>query len=116
VGWCESYSRDAAKAATFYSTVFGVTTQPMPGGMDYRTIHVDGGPPVAGIMQMTDAFPKEMPSVWGIYFGVANADEAVEKVVANGGKVLERPMTTPYGRIAFVADPFGAMFRLRQAP
>ena len=74
------------------------------------TIFKQGETMIAGSM----AQPKQMagaPSVWGVYFSVADADKAAEKVTALGGKVLNPPMDIPnIGRFAVVADPQGAVF------
>ena len=38
---------------------------------------------------------------------VTSVDEAVERLVAAGGRVLSPPAPIPVGRVAVVADPFG---------
>jgi hypothetical protein len=116
VSWCQTFSRDANASQAFYENVFGVTTNAMPGGMDYRTLHVAGGPPVAGILQMTPNYPASMPSVWVVFFGVRDADAAAAAIEANGGTILEKPRDTPFGRLVVAADPFGGRFRLREVP
>jgi hypothetical protein len=60
--------------------------------------------------------PPEMANVppnWLIYFRVPDIDVAVERVKANGGRVLSGPTEVPGGdRVATVADPQGAAFGL----
>jgi uncharacterized protein len=110
LGWNELISTNEDKAVTFYKGLFGWSADPteMP-GMTY-TIFKQGETMIAGSM----AQPKQMagaPSLWGIYFSVAEADQAAEKVTRLGGKVLNPPTDIPnIGRFAVVADPQGAMF------
>jgi hypothetical protein len=47
---------------------------------------------------------------------VADADEAVSKVEAAGGKVTMAPMDTEFGRFAVLEDPWGAPFSVMQDP
>jgi predicted enzyme related to lactoylglutathione lyase len=48
---------------------------------------------------------------WMPYFAVADADEIVFRVQQNGGSVLMPAADVPeIGRIAWLADPFGAPF------
>lgn len=112
--WHEVYTRDAAKALDFYTKVFGLKSQKMEGdGMEYWTLHLpQTEEPVAGLMQMGDTFPKEVPSAWNTYFAVSDADAATKKVEKLGGKVMQPAFDTPYGRMSAVVDPFGATFCL----
>jgi len=38
---------------------------------------------------------------------VTSVDDAVERLVAAGGRVVSQPAAIPVGRVAVVADPFG---------
>jgi predicted enzyme related to lactoylglutathione lyase len=38
---------------------------------------------------------------------VASVDEAVDRITAAGGELVDPPRTIPVGRLAVVADPFG---------
>jgi predicted enzyme related to lactoylglutathione lyase len=58
-----------------------------------------------------------MPPNWLYYIRVPNADEAVERVKALGGQVLNGPMDVPGGdRIAQCLDPQGAAFAVHARP
>ena len=46
------------------------------------------------------------------YFGVTNADAAVEKVIANGGAIMGAIDDGPFGRIAALRDVQGAAFKI----
>ena len=47
-----------------------------------------------------------------MYLAVANADDGAAKVLELGGTVLREPWDSPYGRMAQVADPTGAAFKI----
>jgi uncharacterized protein len=79
--------------------------------MEYWTLDKNGMGK-CGVMHMDDKFPKEIPAHWAVYFAVDDADAAVELIKKIGGKVNHGPFDTPYGRIAIVSDPFGAVFSI----
>jgi predicted enzyme related to lactoylglutathione lyase len=111
--WHEVYTRDVAAARAFYAGVFRLEPRALDApGIDYWTLHRPGGDGevVCGAMQMTAQFPPEVPSHWNTYFAVREVDGAVDRVVALGGAVVAPAFDTPFGRLAFVADPFGAAF------
>ena len=55
----------------------------------------------------------DVPPNWGIYFLVPEINAAVERVKANGGKILNGPMEVPGGDwIVNAMDPQGAAFSL----
>ena len=51
-----------------------------------------------------------------VYFSVVSTDDAVVKAEGLGGTVVQAAEDTPYGRMAVIADPTGALFSLHQAP
>jgi predicted enzyme related to lactoylglutathione lyase len=67
-------------------------------------------------MDAAGFLPEGAPSHWAVYWEVDDADDAVAKVTSLGGSVVMNPTDTPYGRLATVADPAGAQFKLRTAP
>lgn len=107
MAWHEVYTRDAKQALEFYTKVFGLKSEKMPGGMEYWTLHA-GDHLVGGLMQMGDSFPKGEGSHWNTYFAVSDPDASVKKLDTLGGKVRQPAFDTPYGRMAAVTDPFGA--------
>jgi uncharacterized protein len=110
--WHEVYTRDASAAREFYGKVFGLEARKLAGStVDYWSLHL-GERTVAGLMQMTDQFPKEAPPRWNTYFAVADTDVATAKLQKLGGRVLQPAFDTPYGRMSAVADPQGAAFCL----
>lgn len=111
--WEDARLTDTAAGKRFYADVFGFTYEPVPGAPDdYGTFHA-GGDPLGGMGGMMGA-PDGTPSHWVAYFAVADADAVVAAVEAGGGAVLMPAQDTPYGRMASVADPFGAGFMVMQ--
>jgi len=115
ITWEDLRSTDPEAVKGFYTAVFGWTTQPLPAaGPDYWLFHTAGDEaPMGGLGGMMGA-PEGTPSHWLVYFAVADADAAVSAAEAAGGSVLAPPFTTPYGRMAAVTDPAGAVFWLAQ--
>ena len=72
------------------------------------------GRPKAGIMDASGYLPAEVPSNWQIYFAVEDADASIEKAVGMGATLVDGPDDTPFGRLATLADPTGAMFKIIQ--
>jgi uncharacterized protein len=111
VCWNENMSRgfDANKA--FYKAVFGYQYDDMSGdGFSYATFKTTGNE-LGGIGDLGDAAP-DAPAHWTTYFGVANADQAIDVATKLGGTVLRPAWDTPYGRMAMLADDQGAAFAL----
>jgi hypothetical protein len=54
--------------------------------------------------------------MWKTYFQVADTDAAVSQVQELGGKLIDPPQDTPYGRMAGVTDSQGHAFSLMSAP
>jgi predicted enzyme related to lactoylglutathione lyase len=74
------------------------------------------GDPLAafgGIMTITDQVPIQ-DEKWIPYFMVADADATVERVANSGGAVLIPAADAPPGRLAALADQFGARFNILQ--
>ena len=113
--WVELSSPDTDAAASFYGELMGWrATEPGPveetGG--YRIFEQDGKP-VAGLM---GHMQEGQPTVWSTYVSVADADETADRVKAGGGSVVVEPIdVTEIGRMAYFADPGGAVFAVWQA-
>ena len=110
--WNEQFSRDFDGSQAFYQAVFGYDYQDMSGdGFKYAMLMVDGHE-VGGIGEYPEGTPAEMPAAWSAYFAVTDTDAAVAKVTELGGRVVQPPRDSPYGRIGVVADNHGAVFSL----
>jgi uncharacterized protein len=112
--WCELYSPNAKQARDFYAPLLGATADPMPGEMEYYVLK-HGEKMLGGIMQIDPAWGA-MPPAWVIYFTVANADETAAVVTKNGGRIMGQVDDSPFGRLAALADPQGAVFKILQPP
>ena len=107
--WNELMTSDPQAACDFYGKLFGWTFDTMDMGTGpYRVVKA-GDSSVGGIM----AIPpdgKGMPSAWGSYVTVANADATAEKCTSLGGKVVVGPTDVPkVGRFVVLQDPQGAV-------
>jgi len=111
ITWEDLRSTDPKTTWDFYGQVFGVTTQTVdmaPG--DYRTFHVAGQEaPVGG---MGGFMGPPGPSHWLVYFGVADAAAATAAAEQGGGSIVAAPFDTPFGTMATIADPAGAVFQI----
>ena len=112
--WHELMTTDAPAAMRFYNHVFG--WQPSE-AMDmgemgkYQMFNRPHGM-IGGMMNKPPAM-ADVPPHWAIYFLVPEINAAVERVKANGGKILNGPMEVPGGdRIVNAMDPQGAAFSL----
>jgi predicted enzyme related to lactoylglutathione lyase len=115
IGWHELATTNIEAGFDFYSKLFGwtkVSDMDMgPMGL-YRIFdegdHKEMGD--GGIM----AKPPQMPvSAWAFYFCVDSIGEAVKRVEAGGGTVINGPMQVPGGGwIITGQDPQGATFSL----
>jgi predicted enzyme related to lactoylglutathione lyase len=109
--WHELVTTDYEAAFRFYSTLFGwekIEAHDM-GEIGVYLIFGRNGQQLGG---MFDKPPfMTAPPNWLQYISVDNADDAVKRVTANGGSVLNGPMDVPGGdRIAQCMDPQGAAF------
>ncbi len=109
--WHELATTDHEAALDFYSQLFGwEKTESMDMG-EAGTYQMYGqkGQTYGGIYNKTADQPG--PPAWLFYATVPSADQAVEKVKAKGGQVLNGPMEVPGGDwVAQCLDPQGAAF------
>jgi uncharacterized protein len=100
-----------------HTAVFGYHLEDVAGApYDYATFHLPGDEaPLGGMGGMGEAFgATDAPPHWVVYFSVASTDDAVAAAERGGGRVLAPPFDTPYGRMAGLADPAGAIFWVAQ--
>lgn len=114
IGWNELYASDWEKLLPFYEGLFGWSkgiAVDMGGMGTYQLVVAEAG--AEGFGGMFDKPPEVPATFWLYYFTVDAIDPAVERVNANGGKVLFGPMEVPGGAyIVQCQDPQGAMFAL----
>jgi predicted enzyme related to lactoylglutathione lyase len=117
--WFELYARDFAAAVSFYQAVFRLEVHSIAdsGEFRYSVLRGEGSDvELCGIMDARSFLAEGVPSHWITYWEVDDIDAAVAKVRALGGAVTSEVAGSPYGRMAGVADPAGAQFRLRAGP
>jgi len=112
--WHELMTTDAPAAMKFYTDIFGwqegdaMDMGPMG---KYHMFNRPNGA-IGGMMNK----PPEMAQVpphWMIYFRVPEINAAIERVKANGGRILNGPTEVPGGDwIVNAMDPQGAAFSL----
>jgi predicted enzyme related to lactoylglutathione lyase len=112
--WVELSSPDTDASAAFYAELMGWGATD-PGSVEetggYRMFQ-QGEQSVGGLMgHMQDG----QPTVWATYISVADADETAARVADAGGEIVVEPMdVTDIGRMAYFADPAGAVFGVWQ--
>ncbi len=111
--WFELHTRNYEDSLQWYRDVFHWDTHPVSVSEDFRyTTLGEGESQRAGVMDASRFLPEGVPAHWSVYFGVEDADAALSRVEELGGSVILPAETTPYGRMAQVADPMGAMFKI----
>jgi hypothetical protein len=118
--WVDLAASDAGAARHYYEQLFGWRSreQQANGGVLTRLSLDDRGVErdVGSLYQIQRLHIEAgVPSHWTPYVQVADADEAVARARALGGKVMVQPFTVPgLARIAVVLDPVGAHVGLWQ--
>jgi predicted enzyme related to lactoylglutathione lyase len=115
--WAELNTWDGARADEFFANLFGYHQEQIGDGryVDYTTWS-RGGRTMLGRLQMNEEWAgREVPAQWMLHFAVdpqIGTDATVTRVLELGGRVNIFPYDTEMGRIARVADPYGASFAL----
>lgn len=112
-GWFELLTRDFSAAIGFYEAVFGWDTY-RAGDTDelrYSTLE-EGERAAAGVMDASGFLPEGVPSHWSVYFTVADTAAAVARAQELGATLVMGPDATPFGDLATMTDPTGAVFKL----
>lgn len=115
--WYELMTSDPDAAKTFYDAVVGWDMAPRDASeveMDYRMIRRTDGGMAGGVLGLTpDMQDGGAKPGWYGYVHVADVDAAIAAFRIAGGSVHMGPNDMPgVGRIAMVADPWGAAIYL----
>jgi uncharacterized protein len=124
-------TRDLDGARSFYGSVFGWEVLDIGGGLawalpgygDFLEQRTPGtrenmaqmGAPerfedvVASVAEL-GADEADVPSHWGVTFGVDDADAIAGRAADLGGRVVVPPFDAPWVRTTIIADPQGATF------
>ncbi|MFI6404396.1 VOC family protein [Streptomyces sp. NPDC050548] len=114
--WVELHATDPEADIAFYQGLFGWRSQDMQApGMTYRVLSTSAGDQqdasFGGVAPL-NAGEGEQPR-WVPYFHSTDVDATINSARSNGGSVLMPAADVPeVGRIAWLADPFGAAFAL----
>jgi predicted enzyme related to lactoylglutathione lyase len=112
--WSELNTRDVAAATRFYESVFGWKAETSTEPMAYTQLANDGKV-VAGMIDITERVPAEVPAHWLVYFGTDDCEQSVATAEEAGGTVRVGPMDIPgVGKFAVLQDPQGAVFAVFQ--
>jgi len=112
--WFELMTRDFAAAIPFYEQVFGWDVHSISDTDEFRySTAGEEETATAGVMDASGFLPDGVPSHWGMYVQVPDADASLAKALELGATVIQGPDDTPYGRLVALADPTGAMFKLQ---
>ena len=117
--WFELMTRDYEPALAFYRSVFSWQTEVEGDTDDFRYTTLrdpSSNDQLAGVMDASAFLPEGVPSHWSVYWDVVDIDASVATTQALGGVLVDGPKDSPYGRMATVTDPCGAMFKLRTPP
>ncbi|MEV6973515.1 VOC family protein [Kitasatospora sp. NPDC093806] len=111
--WAELHTGDVEGGFDFYRTVFGWRSEDFPApGMTYKVLSpAEGDLRATSFGGVAPVLDGGQPPAWTPYFGSSEVDAVVTRAVAAGGTVLMPAADIPeVGRIAWLADPFGAPF------
>lgn len=116
--WFELSSTDPGASKAFYAAVFGWSSEDIDmGEMGIYCSLKNANGTVAALWQMpAEQQAAGVPSYWGVYFQVADADASTAAALADGAELLVPVMEVGgHGRMAVLRDPTGAVFNLWQS-
>lgn len=110
--WYELMTPDVDAAQAFYGGLIGWTFMDNGQAPKYYRLFSSGANAVGGVMPLTpEMLSGGAHPAWMGYIGVDDVDASVAAIKAAGGSIHMEPWDIPgVGRMAFVADPQGAMF------
>lgn len=113
--WHELHTRGYAESLPFYRDVFGWQYNTVSNSPEFRYSTVPlGGEEVAGLIDASGFLPEGVPSNWQVYFDAEDTDATIAAALELGGQVVQEAEDTPYGRMASLSDPTGALFKVVQ--
>lgn len=112
--WGELSSQQPDKAVPFYEALLGWKMMRGENAED-KYLHIMAGRQMIGGVVPVEHRDANTPSHWLSYFLVTDCDASAAKAESLGGKVIFGPTTMEkVGRMAYIADPQGAIFALFQ--
>ena len=115
--WTSLITHDPETSAAFYQTLFGYEVFELPAGQGTQHVLLASDNYArASVNTLPVNKPNAHPH-WLNYVRVEDTVKMTAKVVALGGRVLVEPRIDRHGgKVAVVADPFGAPFGLLEWP
>ncbi len=116
--WVDLAVPNATEVRAFYESVVGWTSAglDMGGYEDYMMNEPGTGKTAAGVCHARGS-NADLPPAWLVYFVVEDIEASLAACVERGGTII-RPAKNmgPYGRIAVIRDPAGAVCALSEPP
>ncbi|MGW2543225.1 VOC family protein [Kitasatospora sp. NPDC001574] len=112
--WVSLVARDLDAAKAFYGPLLGWEFEPAPDRFGPYVHAVAGGEAVAGLGVAGRDW--DMSVAWTSFFGTESADAAADAVRERGATLAVGPLAFDAGRVAFAADPAGALFGIWEGP
>ncbi|TWH22924.1 VOC family protein [Prauserella rugosa] len=105
-------THDASRADDFYGKLFGYTSQQIgTDGIDYLEWRINAEPVL--YRYVLAAEQRHQQPHWTVYLQVdphRGTDAVAGHAIMLGGQVVTAPFDSPFGRVAVLADPSGAVF------
>ncbi len=108
--WFEIPVADPDRARTFYGAVLGNELALEQGGPNPTAMFAARNPMASGHLYPGRPAPRGTGGT--IHLAVADLEEGLQRVTANGGEVVSPIITIPAGRFAYCLDPDGNSFGL----
>jgi predicted enzyme related to lactoylglutathione lyase len=110
--WADLATRDVPAAKTFYEGLLGWKISASANDAS-GYLHIQNGEDFIGGIPPSQYMAPDAPAHWLTYFYVADVDASAAQAKELGGSICAGPMSIEkVGRMAFVADPQGAVFAL----
>ncbi len=121
--WFECQSKHYETSLEFYPKVIDARVEEVGTGADPDAVGPDrysqlfvGESAYSGIMDAAKLFPAEAPSFWQVYVTVDDVAATIEQAESLGAEILMGGEETPYGTLAAIKDPLGALICLGHPP
>lgn len=111
VVWAEIPVTDMARSRAFYGTVVGNDLRPQEGGPNPMAVFSTRNPETSVAGHIYPGRPAAEGTGPTVHLAVATPlEEAMERVAANGGKIVSPIIAIPAGRFVYCLDPDGNSF------
>jgi len=115
--WNELITPDQRASGNFYSQLFGWERKEVDAGplFGLYTIFQRNGRDIAGMMNPTIDYTRNMGARWNAYIAVDDIDASAARAKELGGTLIAGPDGIPgVGQVCLLADSTGVLVRLMQ--